>query len=140
MARPPRSVKRYLWTARPESSKLTAHHVGLTKLATARLLQVPGRPHVAAEQPEVGALVANKVLLFRVPDHLAIHANGDVADVAQRVGMNRFVNRAYRLRATLHAVQEVTRMVRAPDELDLEQVFAAVDQVFGLEVDAAAVN
>src|ERR1035441_6565485 len=113
MARPPRSVKRYLWTARPESSKLTAHHVGLTKLATARLLQVPGRPHVAAEQPEVGALVANKVLLLRVPDHLAIHANGDVADVAQRVGMNRFVNRSYRLRATRSEERRVGKECRS---------------------------
>jgi hypothetical protein len=75
-------MKRNLETAKPETSKLTAHHVGLTKLAAARLLQVPGRPHFAAEEPEVGSLVVDKALLLRVPDHLVIHANGDVADVA----------------------------------------------------------
>ena len=54
--------------------------------------------------------------------------------------MHGFINRAHRLRAALHAVQEVAGVVGALGELHLERLFFEVDQVLGLEVDTAAVN
>ena len=88
MARQPRIMKRNLETAKPEFSKLTAHHVGLTKLATARLLQVPGGSHVAAEQPEVGSRIIDEALFLRVPDQFAVKVQGDFTQMTERVGLD----------------------------------------------------
>ena len=49
---------------------------------------MPRGPHLAVEQPEIGFLIAGEVFLLRVPDELAVEVHGDLAQVAERIGMH----------------------------------------------------
>ncbi|MBU0618518.1 MAG: protein kinase [Planctomycetes bacterium] len=90
-------------------------------------LQSPRSAQRAVEHPH-GLLVANDLFLLRNPANRAPQADGDVAQVADRVGANRRFERIDRRLPGLDAVDEVavlprttveTNLVRT--ELDLEQ-------------------
>ena len=60
--------------------------------------------------------------------------------MAERVRIDGFVYRTDGVGAALDTVQEIADVVGAPGELDFEGIFVLVDEVFGLEVDTAAID
>src|SRR5487761_2260372 len=75
--------------------------------------ELPRRAHCPQGEPAVGLVVADELLPFRIPPELAVEPGGDVAEVAERVGLDGFVNGANRRPAALHAIEEIADVIRA---------------------------
>ena len=95
-------------------------------------LQMPRRAHFAREQPQIGFLVGEKLFLLRVPRHFAVEANGDFAEVAERVRSDSFVDMANGISPAFDAIQEIAHVLETPDELHFKRLGVLVDQVFRL--------
>ncbi len=102
--------------------------------------ELPGFAVRTGLEAGVGRVVVEEPFLIEVEGEAAAEAEGDIGDMAEGIAADGLVDGADGWGAAADAVEEVAGMVAAAGELNGELLGLEVEEGFGLQVDAAAVD